>query len=93
MSREDFKEQAKKSIDDIFVKMDELEAKKNTIEGHAKAKHKEKINDMKTKKKELQAKYDDLSDASDEKWEEVKSAFSSASDSFKEGFSKITDLV
>ena len=73
--------------------MDELEAKKNMVKGYAKAKHEEGINDMKTKKKELQAKYDNLSDASDEKWEEVKGTFSSASDSFKEGFSKITDLV
>lgn len=93
MSKEDFKKKAKKGIDDIFAKIDELEAKKSKVEGDVKAEYEEKLNHLKTKKKELQAKHDELVIASDEKWEEVKSAFSSATDSFKEGFSKIASLI
>lgn len=93
MNKEDFKKKAKKSIDDIFAKIDELEAKKDKVKGDAKAKYEEKLNKLKTKKKELQAKYDALVNASDEKWEEEKSTFSSATDSFKEGFSKIASMV
>jgi len=48
---------------------------------------------LKAKKKELQHKYDELAHTSDEKWEEVKSTFSSASESFKEGLAKITTLI
>ncbi|MDA3815989.1 MAG: hypothetical protein PF486_01345 [Prolixibacteraceae bacterium] len=93
MNKADFKKEAKKSIDAIFAKIDELEAKKDKVNGDAKAEYEEKLNNLKTKKKELQAKYDALVNASDEKWEEVKSAFSSAADSYKEGFSKIASLI
>ena len=93
MNKEDFKKKAKTSIDDIFAKIDELEEKKDKVKGDAKATYEEKLNNLKTKKKELQAKYDALVNASDEKWEEVTSTFSSATDSFKEGFSKIASLI
>ncbi len=93
MNKEDFKKKAKKSIDDIFAKIDELEAKKDKVKEDAKAEYEEKLNNLKTKRKELQAKYDALNNASDEKWEDVKSTFSSATDSFKDGFSKIASLI
>ncbi|MFC2087197.1 hypothetical protein ACFLSA_03420 [Bacteroidota bacterium] len=48
---------------------------------------------MKTQKNHLQAKYNELINASEEKWDEVKSAFSSATDSFKDEFSKIASLL
>jgi len=93
MKKEEFKKEAKKSIDDFFAKIDKLEAKKDKAEGDAKAEYEEKLNALKGKKKELQAKYDELANASDEKWEEVKSAFSSANDSFRESLSKIASLI
>jgi outer membrane murein-binding lipoprotein Lpp len=93
MNKEEFKMKAKKSIDDVFAKIDALEAKKDKVKGDVKAEYEEKINNFKTKKKELQAKYDALVNTSDEKWEEVKSTFSSATESFKEGFSKIESLI
>ncbi len=93
MDKEDFKNKAKKSIDDIFEKINELEAKQDKVKEHIKAEYEEKLNILKTKKKELQAKHEELFNASDEKWDEVKSTFSSAADSFKEGFSKIASLL
>jgi hypothetical protein len=92
MDRENFKNKAKQSIDEIFAKIDELEAKKDKALEGAKVEFEEKINELKAKKDELTAKYNMLMDSSDENWEEVKSAFSSASESFKEGFSKIGSL-
>jgi hypothetical protein len=92
MDKENFKNKAKQSIDDIFAKIDELEAKKDKAIGEAKIEYEKRILELKSKKVELQAKYNKLVNASDENWEEVKNAFSSASDSFKEGFSKIASL-
>lgn len=92
MDRENFKTKAKESIDDIFAKIDELEVKKDLAIGQAKAEYEEKLVELKLKKDELVAKYDSLFAATEENWEEVKEAFSSASDSFKEGFSKIASL-
>jgi len=49
--------------------------------------------DLKTRRTELQARYDKLQVASQDKWEEAKVAFNEASESFKEGFSRLAALV
>jgi uncharacterized protein YgfB (UPF0149 family) len=90
--RETFKKKAKESIDDIFAKIDKLEAKKDNVKENAKTKYNEIMADLKFKKVDLQAKYKKLEDATDYKWEEVKKTFSIAADSFEEGFSKIGSL-
>ena len=92
MDKQTFKENAKKSIDDIFAKIEELEGKKDNVKEKVKAEYKEKIADLKSKKNDLQAKYKELNNAAEEKWEETKNAFSSALESLKEGFSKIISL-
>ncbi len=92
MEREDFKNKAKKSLDEIFAKIDELEAKKDKAFNEVKAEYEETISELKKKKDELLTKYNRLSNASEEDWEEIKNAFSSASVSFKDGVSKFISL-
>jgi len=93
MDKETFKQNAKKSIDEIFDAIDRVQERANTVEGEAKVRFEQNLIELKAKKKDLQAKYDKLGNTSEERWEEVKNAFSSASDSFKEGFKKITSLI
>lgn len=93
MDKADFKKKAKNSMDDIFAKIDTLDAKKDKVKEDVKAEYQEQLNNLKSDKKELQATYDELLNASDEKWEKVKGSFSSATDSFKEGLSKIGSLL
>lgn len=90
--REIFKKKAKESIDDIFAKIDKLDAKKDNVKEKAKAEYKELMVDLKSKKTDLQAKYKKLENATEDKWGEVKKTFSVAADSFEEGFSKIGSL-
>jgi hypothetical protein len=92
MEREIFKNKAKESIDEVFAKIDELEAKKDQAMAGMKAEYTEKLAELKAKKDELQANYDQLLVATEDNWEEVKEAFSSASVSFKEGISKIASI-
>lgn len=92
MNREEFKAKANQRIDEISAKINELKAKRASVKEASKDKYEESIKELETRKADLQSKYQDLLHASDEKWEEVKSAFSSAADSFKEGFSKIASL-
>ncbi|MDD2278337.1 MAG: hypothetical protein PHI03_12735 [Bacteroidales bacterium] len=92
MDKENFKKAAKKSLNNLFAKIDELEAKKDKVKADSKAEYEEKLARLKSQKDNLQAKYNELIKASDEKWGEVKNAFSSAADSFKEGVSKISSL-
>ncbi|MGM0408651.1 MAG: hypothetical protein ACQERU_11745 [Bacteroidota bacterium] len=47
---------------------------------------------MKSKRNEVKAKYDELTDATEDKWEESKSIFASASESFRKGFNKLKSL-
>jgi len=93
MDKEEFKKEAKKSLNEIFARIDELEAKRDKAKADSRAEYEEKVARLKSQKNDLQEKYDNLIKASDEKWEEAKQAFSSASDSFKEGFSKIASLL
>ena len=53
----------------------------------------QRLADLKTRRTELQARYDKLQVASQDKWEEAKVAFNEASESFKEGFSRLAALV
>ena len=92
MDKEDFKTRAKNSIDELFAKIDELEAKKGGTFEKAKEEYEEMISQLKVKKDELQAKYRKLMDGSDDEWDDVKSAFSNASENLKEGFSKMANL-
>lgn len=92
IDREIFKKRAKKSIDNIFAKIDKLDVKKDMVKEKAKAEYKEIMADLKSKKADLQAKYKKLENATEDKWEEVKKTFSVAADSFEEGFSKIGSL-
>jgi membrane-associated HD superfamily phosphohydrolase len=92
MNRNEFKANAKKSIDDFFAKIEELEAKKDKVNVETKAKYERHLSALKASQEDLIVKFKNLSEASDEKWEETKEAFSSASESFKEGFGKIKAL-
>lgn len=92
MDRNTFKEKAKKSIDNLFAKIDQLEQKREKFQGDAKVKYEEKIAQLKIKRAELQQKYQNMKNASPEKWEEAKEAFNKSLDSFKAGLSKLGEL-
>ncbi|ALO16445.1 hypothetical protein L21SP5_02825 [Salinivirga cyanobacteriivorans] len=92
MDKETYKAKAKKSIDDIFNKIDELEAKKHKAQESAKQKYNEKIEDLKARKQELQEKYDELTNATEERWEIAKTKFSESADYFNKGFAELGNI-
>jgi len=93
MDKETFKQNAKNGIDEIFDAIDRVQDRANVVGDEAKAKFNERLVELRAKKEELKAKYNELDDTSEERWEDVKTAFSSAFDSFKEGLKKITSLL
>ena len=93
MDKETFKQNAKNTIDEIYDAIERIQEKATIVEGEAKDRFEQSLIELKAMKKDLQFKYDKLGNTSDEKWEEVKNAFSSASESFKEGFKKITSII
>ena len=55
MEREEFKEKAKQSIDDLFVQIEKLEAKMKQAKADAKVKYKSEIDELRQKKAEMQS--------------------------------------
>jgi len=92
MDKETYKAKAKKSIDDIFNKIDELEASKDQAQEGAKQKYTEKIEELKEKRNDLQLKYNELVNATEEKWETAKTKFSESADYFKKGFAELGNI-
>jgi hypothetical protein len=95
MDKETFKQNAKNGIDEIFDAIERVQERATVVgeEAKAKVRFNETLVELREKKKDVQAKYDELESSSDEKWEEVKGAFSSAFDSFKDGLKKITSII
>lgn len=86
------KEKVKNQIDEMDDQIGILEAKAESSKAEYKVEIKEKIAGLKAKRNEVKARFDELANATDDKWEESKRIFSSASESFKEGFSKLKSL-
>jgi hypothetical protein len=93
MDKETFKKNAKNGIDEIFDAIERVQERATVVGEEAKVRFNETLVELREKKKDVQAKYDELESSSDEKWEEVKGAFSSAFDSFKDGLKKITSII
>ena len=93
MDKETFKQNAKNGIDEIFDAIERVQERATVVGEEAKVRFNETLVELREKKKDVQAKYDELESSSDEKWEEVKGAFSSAFDSFKDGLKKITSII
>lgn len=89
MDKQEFRLKAKKGIDDIFNKINELEAKKNIVKDEVKVKYNERIKELKIKKADLLKNYNCLIESADEKWEETKIMFTKALDSIKGEFVEI----
>jgi hypothetical protein len=92
MEREEFKEKAKQSIDDLFIQIEKLEAKMKQAKADAKVKYKDEIDELRQKKAEMQSVLDKVENAVEDKWEEVKAAFNESAPSFKEGFARLAKI-
>lgn len=86
------KEKIKKLIDEMDDQVNVLETKVENLKGTMKADYKDKLSALKVKRDEFRASYEKLADATEEKWEETREVFVSASESFKEGFNKLKSL-
>ena len=92
MNREKFKEKAKKGIDDLFARIEELESQKEDLKEKSKAKYREIMAEIKEIEADLEAKFRRMDDAGDGKWAEAKEAFSQSAESFKEAFKHLASL-
>ncbi len=92
MDREELKVKAIELIDDAADKIDTLKQKKEAAKARVEAEYEEAIGKLKAKKLEIEAQKDRMENAAEEEWEDIKSTFSDAADSFREGFKKLGHL-
>ena len=93
MEKSTFKVKAKQQIDEIFSKIDLLEAEKEKSKHEMKAEYMDKITKLHEQKGEQKNKLEDLENATEDKWDETKEAFVSAVRSFDEGIHKINTAL
>jgi cytochrome c556 len=93
MNKEEFKAKASQTVDLVSARINELKAKKESVKEEAKAQYNEAIDDLESRKSTLERKYAELENASEDKWEDVKETFITASDSLNKGFSKLKSLL
>lgn len=93
MNREEFKKEAKKNIDELVHRIDEMERKKENMKDNIREQYESKLRTLRNNKEELQLKYKRLNEASNDQWQEAKEAFSNASDHFKQGFRELTSIT
>lgn len=93
MDRAAVKERARQSIDTVFDEIKKLEAKKDNISTEAAVRVNRELETLKSKKGELEEKYKALETVSEEKWSQAKEDFSASMDSFKNGVSKLTQIL
>ncbi len=92
MNRNENREKAKKVIDDIFARIDQLERNKDKVSEESKESYQEIMNKLNARKNDLLKRFEDVQNASDDKLEEASKIFSDSAESFKEGFSKLSSL-
>ena len=92
MTKEEIKAQAGEALADAKSKIQELDAKKDSISAELKGEFQEKIEALKAKKDALEAKIDALEDDAEDKWDEIKDVLGDSLKSFKEGFTNLGRL-
>ncbi len=92
MERNEYRENVKKSIDDIFDQIEVLKTKADNASEKVKQEYNQKIKELESLRDQMENKLDELTNAADSKWDDVKETVNSSLESFKEGFKKLGSL-
>lgn len=92
MERNEYRENVKKTIDEIFDQIEALRAKADNASDKVRQEYYEKIKELEMLRNQMESKLDELSRAADSKWDDVKETLNSSLVSFKEGFKKLGKL-
>ncbi len=93
MNRIEFKMRAKQKVDELFVKIGELEDEKDRVSESAKKEFNLRLEQLKSQKSELEKQLEEMESVADDKWKEAKDVFSKSADSFNEGFQHLSKLI
>ncbi len=92
MERNEYRENVKKAIDEIFDQIEALRGKADKASDKVRQEYNERIKELESLRNQMESKLDEIADAADSKWDEVKETVNSSLASFKEGFKKLGSL-
>lgn len=92
MERNEYRENVKKDIDEIFDQFEALRAKADNACDKVRQEYQKKIKELELLRNQMEAKLDELVNTTDNKWKETKEIINSSLQSFKEGFKKLGKL-
>ncbi|MDD2278158.1 MAG: hypothetical protein PHS05_03765, partial [Bacteroidales bacterium] len=75
MDKQRMRENAKKSIDDLFLKIEELENKRDKVSGDLRIKFDKVITDLKHERDKLNADFDKFQKSTEKEWGKHKETF------------------
>lgn len=84
MTRQEFKEKAKESIDELTSQVNRIEHKAQEISGEAQAEIQKKLKTLREQKDTLIGQYEQLQQATEENWENLQNAFTKGVRAFKQ---------
>ncbi len=93
MNKEELKAKASQKIDEVSAKINELKAKKASVEGEAKQKYEESLSELNDRKADLESSFDQIKNSAEEQLAEAKTDFEKASHALESGMKKIANIV
>ncbi len=93
MEKDKFRERIKKSIDELFASIDELDSRKGELKDKSKAKYNEIMAEIKQLEAVIEAKHQRVQNTDDKNWEEAKKAFRQSAVSFREAFENLASYL
>lgn len=92
MERNEYRENVKRAIDEIFDQIEALRDKADKASDKVRQEYSERIKELESLRNQMESKLDELADTADNKWDDVKETVNSSLESFKEGFKKLGKL-
>ena len=89
MEKDKLRERIKKSIDDLFASIDELDSRKGELREKSKAKYNEIMAEIKQLETVLESRHRRVQGSEDPHWEETKKAFKKSAEAFREAFENL----
>jgi DNA repair exonuclease SbcCD ATPase subunit len=89
MDKIEAKRKAKQTIDELFIKIKELEERAKTADESRRAEFKQKVEDLKSKREDFKKKYEKLKNAGDESLVEIQKAFNDTAEILKKSLKEI----
>lgn len=89
MEKDNLKARIKKSIDDLFASIEELDSRKGEYKGKFKDKYNEIMAEIKLLEAKVEARHRRVQRNEDPDWEEARNSFRRSAESFKEAFENL----